>query len=140
MIRIKTRSVLSENHNINNRKTNLSIALIFFIFLYSIIFSFCVFNVSAQEMNEAEKYFPLQIGNKWVYLHKLMKEQKVGASYQFVVESQDTLVAEITKTIEFEGNTYYMIDNNPNYIYKNEYFRNDGNLRSLLFALWECSS
>ena len=95
-------------------------------YLVCIFFIVLIFISTISNAGEAEKYFPLQVGNRWVYRHEHITYNKQWEPFIVV----DTLTVSVTQTLEYDGNTYYLLESSVTGF--NGYFRNDGDYAYLL--------
>ena len=79
-----------------------------FCFCAIVLFLFCS-NISAEESD----YFPLQIGNTWTYRQEYWSFDFDKEDY--VKDWEEYITISIIDTITYEGNTYYLFDDNNAY-------------------------
>ena len=79
-----------------------------FCFCSLAVFLFCT-NILAEEPD----YFPLQIGNTWTYRQEYWSFDFDKEDY--AKDWEEYITISIIDTITYEGNTYYLFDDNNAY-------------------------
>lgn len=73
---------------------------------------------------EAEKYFPLYVGDTWTYYHE---QYTYDESMNLILTLVDTVTVSISEEREFDEDTYYLIQSNePISYYDFGYYRTEG--------------